>query len=143
VGNFFLETGGAPRPRALVLFTEQAAGSGILQRFGPIRLVRQMMGVALVALLAFIVLNTAHVWVDDLGLQGAGDLLTGQILWLAAAALGASFAMLFRIPRPPLDRRAGGRYTPRLRESRPDVPTSTGSAGVWRTLAGAPGRGPG
>lgn len=99
-------------PRALVIFSEQASSNTLVGQFGPIKLVRQMMGVALVSLLCFILLNTAHYWVASFKLGSASDLLTGEILWLAAAALGASFAILFQVNDFVVNRNYDPKYEP-------------------------------
>jgi hypothetical protein len=86
-------------PRAIVVLAEGDSPS----RFaflGPVALVRQLMGVAIACMLAFVVIglakSTGTTTVSFANTWG-WRLLLNQMWWLTAAGLGASFACLFRV----------------------------------------------
>ena len=86
-------------PRAIVILAEGEAET----RFaflGPVALVRQLMGVAIVCVLAFVLIGLAKAthstnvtFVNTWGWK----LLLNEVWWLTAAGVGASFAILFRV----------------------------------------------
>jgi hypothetical protein len=86
-------------PRTLVLLARSADARGRWSVLGPVRLVRHMLLVAMLALLAFIVLaaspdvtrSSGDIY-DSSGL----NLLINEAFFLAAGAVGAAFAALFK-----------------------------------------------
>jgi hypothetical protein len=86
-------------PRAI----EILADANVTSRFaflGPVTLVREMMGVAIVCVVTFVLIGlfeaTGTVSVTFVNAWG-WKLLLNQVWWLAAAGLGASFAILFQV----------------------------------------------
>lgn len=86
-------------PRAIVILADGDADS----RFaflGPVPLVRQLMGVAIFCVLAFVIIGLAEVTgasTVTIANNSGWLLLLNQMWWLAAAGVGASFANLFRV----------------------------------------------
>ncbi|HEX5725264.1 MAG TPA: hypothetical protein VFX98_07345 [Longimicrobiaceae bacterium] len=87
-------------PRTLVLLADEAATQGRLAFLGPVPLVRQLMVVAIVCVLAFVLISLAKAtgstnvtFVNTWGWR----LLINELWWLTAAGVGASFARLFQV----------------------------------------------
>jgi hypothetical protein len=86
-------------PRAIVILADGDANS----RFaflGPVPLVRQLMGVAIFCVLAFVLIGLTEVTgasTVTIANNSGWLLLLNQTWWLAAAGVGASFANLFRV----------------------------------------------
>jgi hypothetical protein len=86
-------------PRAIVILAEGDAHTrfGFL---GPVALVRQLMGVAIFCVLAFVLIGLTEVTgatTVTIANNWGWLLLLNQMWWLAAAGVGASFANLFRV----------------------------------------------
>jgi hypothetical protein len=94
-----------------VNFHQKGIGGGSL---GPVKLVRDMVRVAMVCVGVFIALSVvelvdAHQAIDVFGVEGAARLsaddhrmlvvkiILERVFWLSAAGIGASFAMLFQL----------------------------------------------
>ena len=96
-----LATAVAPAtPRTILLLADQSKIPGPLHFLGPVPLVRHMMIVAIVSLFALIFItlspdvNQENLNAGLLNLQGI-ELLAVEMLYVTAAAMGASFAALF------------------------------------------------
>ncbi len=90
-------------PRCILLMADDSSQQGRFGFLGPVKLVRQMLGVAIWSVLIFMVLSLAK-QVDTGDTDGVNVLadygmghLSHQALWLAAAAIGASFAVLYQV----------------------------------------------
>ena len=86
-------------PHGIVLLAEGDA-AGRFAFLGPVALVRQLMVVAILCVLAFVVISlfeatgsSTVTFVNSWGWR----LLVNELWWLAAAGLGASFAILFQV----------------------------------------------
>ena len=90
------------KPRSIMLLEEASTNRSFLHIFGPLPLVRQMMITALLSTIAFIIIGLSSM-VDatpEAGhvLQSSGlQLLYNELFFLAAAGIGASFAVLFKV----------------------------------------------
>ena len=88
-------------PRAIVILADDHASKGPLAFLGPVALVRQLMVVAMICVVAFVFIGltknttgpTSVTIVNAWGLR----LLLNEMWWIAAAGVGASFAMLFQV----------------------------------------------
>ncbi|MDE1463459.1 hypothetical protein [Spartinivicinus poritis] len=89
------------KPRTILLLEREAQRCIWLKFLGPVPLIRQMMIVALVALISFITLSLSS-YVNGMPsnfslLDNSGiSLLINELFLLSAAAIGASFAGLFK-----------------------------------------------
>ncbi|HYJ80750.1 MAG TPA: hypothetical protein VEW03_14140 [Longimicrobiaceae bacterium] len=87
-------------PRAILLLADESGGGGRLGFLGPVGLVRRLMVVAIVSVVVFILISLTKM-VNDTGVTVTTDwglsLLVNEVFWLAAAGVGASFAMLFEV----------------------------------------------
>lgn len=101
------------KPGTLILLEASDAGAGT-SSLGPVSLVRNMVKVAFICVAVFIVLSVmavvdAHPDIVLLAEEGANDttrdnhsllilkIILERVFWLAAAGIGASFAMLFHL----------------------------------------------
>ena len=88
-------------PRTLLLMREEAQHGGIFLVFGRVPFIRYMMAVAIIALISLITIsmskeiNNATIVLSIFENSGT-SLLRVQLLFLSAAALGASFSALFQ-----------------------------------------------
>ena len=91
------------RPGTLYLLDVNAQQRGKASSLGPVRLVRDLVRVAMACVAVFISLSVlavveAHPTVDLFGRDLAVlEIILERIFWLAAAGIGASFAMLFQL----------------------------------------------
>lgn len=104
------------KPGTLFLLDVNYHQRGLETSLGPVKLVRDLVKVAMVCVVVFIVLSVielvdAHRAIDFFGVEGpesaatAGDnhaflivkIILERVFWLAAAGIGASFAMLFQL----------------------------------------------
>ncbi|HEU4884491.1 MAG TPA: hypothetical protein VFT45_19710 [Longimicrobium sp.] len=104
------------KPGTLYLLDTNYHEAGLQSSLGPVKLVRDLVKVAMVCVGIFIVLSVielvdAHRAVDFFGVEGpeaaatAKDnhtlliikIIVERVFWLAAAGIGASFAMLFQL----------------------------------------------
>lgn len=86
-------------PRALMLMGDEHVRNR-LPMLGPVGLVRRMMIAAVVSMVVFIGVTLTKVSGDNSITISTGSglgLLTVELLWLSAAAMGASFAMLMQM----------------------------------------------
>src|ERR1700741_3580171 len=88
-------------PRSIVLLADESTAGGRWSFLGPVGLVRRLMVVAITSVLVFILISLSKLVNVDEGVtvtNTAGfELLVNELFWLAAAAVGASFAMLFEV----------------------------------------------
>ena len=88
-------------PRTLLLMREEAQRGGIFLVFGRVPFIRYMMAVAIIALISLITIsmskeiNNATIVLSIFENSGT-SLLRVQLLFISAAALGASFSALFQ-----------------------------------------------
>jgi hypothetical protein len=87
-------------PRAVLLLAEQPSSRGRWSIFGPIRLVRYLLGVALISVLGVLLIGASDqvspTTASVLSLTGVPSILNSLFL-LSAASVGAAFSGLFRI----------------------------------------------
>ncbi len=90
-------------PAALLLMDRlNHAQPGRWSTFGAVKLVRQMMAVSIASVAVFMLLSlNLH---EGKVHAGERDLLLNELFWIAAAAIGASFAMLYQVDRYITDR---------------------------------------
>ncbi len=102
-------------PRTLLLLEEDKQDASAWRFFGPIRIIRRLMGVAFFCLIVFIFTTLSPMvtgqvdFVNDSGVR----LLLNELLLLSAAGIGASFAALFKVNGYVAD----GTYNPRYDSS--------------------------
>lgn len=87
-------------PAGIVLLVDEKARGRRLDFMGTVPLVRRLMGTALVCVLAFMSLSLFRLVGDNtitIGNSSGGILLANELFWLAAAGIGASFAILFQV----------------------------------------------
>lgn len=88
-------------PATVRLMDEVSRGEGgRWSTLGAVKLVRQMMVVAIVCVMAFVGLSLfRHVGSGDAGLGETSGvwLFVNELFWMAAAGMGASFAILFQV----------------------------------------------
>lgn len=107
----------APATPATLLLMDRLshAQQGRWSTFGAVKLVRQMMAVALASVAIFIALSLSrYVGMDGTAsVHSSGlSLLLNELFWIASAAIGASFAMLFQVDRYIADRTYDPAYAP-------------------------------
>jgi hypothetical protein len=104
------------KPGTLYLLDTNYHQAGLQTSLGPVKLVRDLVKVAMVCVVIFIGLSVielvdAHRAIDLFGVEGAEPAATAKdnhtflivkiilerVFWLAAAGIGASFAMLFQL----------------------------------------------
>jgi hypothetical protein len=89
-------------PRAVVILADEYASRGRFSFLGPVPLVRQLMTTAIVCVVAFLALSLTKATNSDgtpitIFTADGTKLLVNEVFWLAAAGIGASFAMLFQV----------------------------------------------
>jgi hypothetical protein len=109
----------APAKPGTLLLLDESYQHAAQTSLGPVKLVRDLVKVAMVCVAIFIVLSVialvdAHTAVDVFGVEGADPvpspraadenhtfliikIILERVFWLAAAGIGASFAMLFQL----------------------------------------------
>jgi hypothetical protein len=91
------------------------ADPGRWSTMGTVKLVRQMMWVAIGCMTAFVGLSlfrSVGAVEVDLAHSAGGRLLLNELFWMASAGLGASFAMLFQVSQFITDRTYDPAYAP-------------------------------
>lgn len=102
-------------PRTILLLSREKKNAR-LRFLGPVRLVRQMMAVAIFSLATFVVTALSPDVNDvsgDIFTSSGGELLVNELFLLSAAAVGAAFTALFRANRYI----ANGTYDPKYESS--------------------------
>ncbi len=107
----------APASPATIRLLDALAHSdeGRWSTLGAVKLVRQMMMVALGCVALFVALSLSrYVAVGDVDLahSSGGKLLLNELFWMASAGMGASFAMLFQVNQYITDRTYDPAYAP-------------------------------
>lgn len=107
----------APATPASVRLLDQVSQQepGRWSTLGAVKLVRQMMAVAILSVVAFVGLSLFRaVGADGIDLShGSGlGLFLNELFWMAAAAMGASFAMLFQVNQYITERTYDPAYAP-------------------------------
>jgi hypothetical protein len=85
-------------PRALLLMGADHGAKGMRSMLGPVGLVRRMMIAAVASMVVFIGVSLTPYVNETLTVQTSDgiSLFATELFWLAAAAMGASFAMLLQ-----------------------------------------------
>ncbi|MDH3973138.1 MAG: hypothetical protein OEV42_02555 [Deltaproteobacteria bacterium] len=86
------------KPRTILLLDMEQKAKGFFKFLGPVSLIRQMMGAAILSLTFFVMLAMTEAVSEKGGnimSQFGPDLLLNLLFYLAAAGLGASFAGLY------------------------------------------------
>ena len=89
-------------PRALLVMGDEHESSSRLSWAGSVGLVRRMMGAAVISVLVFVALSiTSYTSFDPhhalASTGGTWGLLADEVFWMAAAGIGASFALLRQV----------------------------------------------
>lgn len=103
-------------PATIRLLDEASQGeSGRWSTFGTVKLVRQMMGVAIACVVLFVALSMSRyvgIGDTDVSHSSGARLLLNELFWMASAGLGASFAMLYQVNQFITDRTYDPAYAP-------------------------------
>jgi hypothetical protein len=101
-------------PRALLLMGADHGAKGMRSMLGPVGLVRRMMIAAVASMVVFIGVSLTPYVNETLTVQTSDgiSLFATELFWLAAAAMGASFAMLMQVSGYVVNRNYDPRYEP-------------------------------
>jgi len=102
-------------PRALLLMgPDHLSTSGLGSMLGPIGLVRRLMVAAVISMAVFIAVSLTEYTngPQSVTTSSGFGLFMGELYWLSAAAMGASFAMLMQVSTYVVDRSYDPKYEP-------------------------------
>jgi hypothetical protein len=102
-------------PRALLLMgPDHVAATGLRSMLGPVGLVRRMMIAAVISMVVFIAASLSEYTNEPVSISASTGipLFLGELYWLAAAAMGASFAMLMQVSQYVVNRNYDPKYEP-------------------------------
>jgi hypothetical protein len=101
-------------PRALLLMGPDHVAGGLRSMLGPVGLVRRMMVAAVISMVVFMGVSLSPYTNEPITISaGQGvELFLVELYWLAAAAMGASFAMLMKVSSYVVNRNYDPKYEP-------------------------------